>query len=63
MRHSIGDKLFYAPLDEPTCVLDVGTGTGLWALDMADAYPPTTVYGTDLSPVQPSFVPPNLRLR
>ena len=60
VRLSIGSKLFFAPLNEPSCVLDVGTGTGLWAIDMADAYPAATIYGTDLSPVQPSYVPPNL---
>ncbi|KAF9877804.1 methyltransferase domain-containing protein [Colletotrichum karsti] len=40
-------------------VLDVGTGTGIWAMDYADAHPEATVYGVDLSPIQPGFVPPN----
>lgn len=38
-----------------------GTGTGIWAIDMADTYPAAQVIGTDLSPVQPIFVPPNCR--
>jgi hypothetical protein len=29
--------------------------------DFADEYPSAQVIGTDLSPIQPSFVPPNLR--
>jgi hypothetical protein len=29
--------------------------------DFADEYPSAEVTGTDLSPTQPSFVPPNLR--
>ncbi|KAI8247308.1 Secondary metabolism regulator LAE1 [Colletotrichum sp. SAR 10_77] len=33
-------------------VLDVGTGTGLWAIDFADEHPDAEVLGTDLSPVQ-----------
>ncbi|RDW70744.1 uncharacterized protein DSM5745_08255 [Aspergillus mulundensis] len=41
--------------------LDVGTGTGIWAIDFAEDYPFAEVIGTDLSPIQPSFVPPNLR--
>lgn len=41
-------------------VLDVGTGTGLWALDFADEHPETDVVGVDLSPIQSDFVPPNL---
>ncbi len=42
-------------------MLDVGTGTGIWAIDFADEHPESEVIGTDLSPIQPSFVPPNLR--
>ncbi len=29
-------------------VLDVGTGTGIWAIDFADAHPESTVLGVDL---------------
>jgi hypothetical protein len=30
--------------------------------DFADEYPNTKVVGTDISPIQPSWVPPNLQL-
>ncbi|KAJ3956865.1 hypothetical protein N0V92_006579 [Colletotrichum tropicale] len=40
-------------------VLDLGTGTGAWAMDYADAYPDAHVIGVDLSPIQPTYVPPN----
>ncbi|KXH29666.1 methyltransferase domain-containing protein [Colletotrichum salicis] len=40
-------------------VLDVGTGTGIWALDYADDNPESFVLGVDLSPIQPKFIPPN----
>ncbi|KAK3943373.1 methyltransferase [Diplogelasinospora grovesii] len=55
-------KLFRAPLDGDKIekVLDVGTGTGIWAIDFADQYPNAEVIGTDLSPIQPTWVPPNL---
>jgi SAM-dependent methyltransferase len=33
---------------------------GIWAIDFADAYPNARVIGTDLSPIQPAWVPPNL---
>ncbi|KAM5347433.1 hypothetical protein ACJ41O_010438 [Fusarium nematophilum] len=57
------DKLHVSPagIDKPLHrVLDAGTGTGVWALDFADEHPETDVLGVDLSPIQPSFVPPNL---
>lgn len=40
-------------------VLDVGTGTGVWAIEFADLHPNSTVLGTDLSPIQPEYMPPN----
>ncbi|KAK2685520.1 hypothetical protein QWA68_015214 [Fusarium oxysporum] len=42
-------------------VLDVGTGTGIWAIDFADEHPNAEVIGTDLSPIQPGWVPPNVK--
>ncbi|KAK8166561.1 S-adenosyl-L-methionine-dependent methyltransferase [Phyllosticta citrichinensis] len=58
---TLNDALFLAPLADPQRVLDVGTGTGLWAIDMADRYPACEVIGTDLSPTQVPFAPPNVR--
>lgn len=56
----LGDRLFEAPISQSISqVLDVGTGTGIWAIDMADTYPETTVVGTDISAIQPNWVPPN----
>ncbi|CAK7217211.1 hypothetical protein SEUCBS140593_003132 [Sporothrix eucalyptigena] len=42
-------------------VLDIGTGTGIWAIDFAEAHPSADVLGTDLSPIQPEYVPANCR--
>ncbi|KAL5598872.1 hypothetical protein BROUX41_003807 [Berkeleyomyces rouxiae] len=63
MFHVLMDgKLFNAPIgDNPENVIDVGTGTGVWAIDFADQFPQANVIGTDLSPIQPTWVPPNLR--
>ncbi|KAF5970482.1 zinc finger transcription factor ace1 [Fusarium bulbicola] len=45
----------------PSGPIHVGTGSGIWAIEFADRYPNTEVVGTDLSPCQPQWVPPNLR--
>lgn len=57
-------KLFTAPIPKDKVlhrVLDIGTGTGIWAIDFADDHPESSVLGVDLSPIQPSFLPPNVK--
>ncbi|KAH8889927.1 S-adenosyl-L-methionine-dependent methyltransferase [Thozetella sp. PMI_491] len=55
----LGQALLLAPVCSPQKVLDVGCGTGSWAIEFADEYPSAAVLGVDLSPIQPSLVPPN----
>jgi len=56
---TLNNELFNAPTQTPQNILDIGTGTGIWAIEVANKYPTAHVIGTDLSPIQPSFVPPN----
>ncbi|KKA17873.1 TAM domain methyltransferase [Rasamsonia emersonii CBS 393.64] len=65
MQHQIwkklnDDKLYFAPLTNPKRILDIGTGSGIWPIEMAAIFPDATITGTDLSPVQPTQVPPNV---
>ncbi|KAL1297227.1 hypothetical protein AAFC00_004791 [Neodothiora populina] len=68
MQHSIivqliGDKLHLAPLDENKLhnVLDLATGTGIWAIEFAKKYPFAHITGTDLSPVSHQGAPKNCK--
>jgi len=54
-------ELHKVPVQAPQRILDVGTGTGIWAIDIADKFPMAQVIATDLSPIQPSWIPPNLQ--
>ncbi|CAP61830.1 uncharacterized protein PODANS_5_2670 [Podospora anserina S mat+] len=49
-----------APIQNIQRALDVGCGTGIWAIEFADEHPEAEVLGVDLAPVQPQCVPPNL---
>ena len=55
---------YLAPLshdDPPRKILDLATGTGRWAIEMGDEFPGAIITGTDLSPIQPVIVPPNVK--
>ncbi|RKK09859.1 hypothetical protein BFJ66_g10101 [Fusarium oxysporum f. sp. cepae] len=60
----LDDKLFLPPIgDNPQKILDIGTGTGIWAINVADEYPSANVIATDITPTQPSFAPPNVEFQ
>ncbi|KAB5560045.1 S-adenosyl-L-methionine-dependent methyltransferase [Coniochaeta sp. 2T2.1] len=66
MKHAmvkmLCQQLHFAPIGErPQEILDIGTGTGIWAIEMGDQYASANVLGIDLSPIQPDWVPPNVK--
>lgn len=66
MKHAmvkmLCNQLLFAPLGvNPQEILDIGTGTGIWAIEMGDIYESANILGVDLSPIQPEWVPPNVR--
>ncbi|KAK3345792.1 S-adenosyl-L-methionine-dependent methyltransferase [Lasiosphaeria hispida] len=62
MLEATGGRHFFAPITaHPSKILDLGTGTGIWAIEVADMYPGAEVTGVDLSPIQPEWTPPNVR--
>jgi SAM-dependent methyltransferase len=54
----LGGRLALAPI-EPRNVLDVATGTGIWAIELAKQYPKANVIGSDLSLIQPTHAVDN----
>lgn len=59
--HVLHDELTTVPLQDPSYVLDVGAGTGDWAIKLAETYPRTEVVGTDIAAVaETSSVPMNV---
>ncbi|KAL4403550.1 hypothetical protein CABS03_15002 [Colletotrichum abscissum] len=57
-------KLFLAELpDNAQKILDVGTGTGAWAIEVGETHPHALVVGIDLSLIQPQHVPPNVEFQ
>jgi SAM-dependent methyltransferase len=56
-------RLHMCPLpedkDAALKILDLGTGTGEWAIEMADAYGSSHVLGIDIAPTMSTWVPPN----
>lgn len=57
---TLDGKLHLTPFPSPPQrVLDIGCGTGIWAIEFAQQYLSAHVIGTDLSPIQPVYVPPN----
>ena len=66
MQHHITKQLLNgdlhrAPLKDPKRILDLGTGSGIWAVEMGEKYPRARVIGTDLSATQPGVLPRNVR--
>ncbi|KAG8935669.1 hypothetical protein FRC02_006945 [Tulasnella sp. 418] len=67
LRFILGGKSYVGPVGEVLAsskfpdrrVLDCGTGSGQWCIELAEEFPKTQVIGVDLAPIQPREVPPN----
>ena len=62
IKQAQGSRLFFAPVQDARNILDVGTGTGIWAIALADSeqFPDAKITGIDLSPIQQESVPDNV---
>ncbi|ETS79993.1 hypothetical protein PFICI_07522 [Pestalotiopsis fici W106-1] len=59
-RSAFGEEPTTVTLENPTSILDIGTGTGEWAMDMAERYPDCEVTGTDIADIFPKYAGQNL---
>ena len=57
------DQLHKVPVPQNARILDLGTGTGIWPMQMAERYPNTEIVGTDIVNIQPPLIHTNLRFR
>ncbi len=49
LRHTLRGN-YAAPINNPRSILDVGSGTGRWAMEMAALFPNANVIGVDITP-------------
>ena len=62
----LGDHLYLPNVEikEDAKILDLGTSSGIWAIEMATKFPHATVIGVDISPQQTGQpIPPNCTLQ
>ncbi|KAI9815829.1 MAG: hypothetical protein M1832_005243 [Thelocarpon impressellum] len=59
------EELHRVPIrrDVPVKILDLGTGTGIWAIEVADRYHNAWVDGMDIANIQPERIPENLSFK
>ena len=59
-----GGKLHNAPIQDLKVdqlrILDIGCGSGIWCIQMAEDYPHAKITGMDVSPIQPENKPENV---
>ncbi|KAA1478288.1 S-adenosyl-L-methionine-dependent methyltransferase [Dentipellis sp. KUC8613] len=54
-------ELCTAPLEDPHNILDLGAGSGAWAIHAANTYPAAQVTAADISPMPARPYPPNVQ--
>ncbi|KAL2200433.1 S-adenosyl-L-methionine-dependent methyltransferase, partial [Corynascus similis CBS 632.67] len=58
------NRLIFPPIPRPRRILECGSGSGAWALEVAEQYPECEVIGIDIYPYPvPEDIPPNLEFQ
>jgi len=59
----LGNRLTFASLDNPQKILELGAGSGAWAIQAARQFPESEVLAVDIAPLPPRPLPSNLKYR
>ncbi|KAJ7350572.1 S-adenosyl-L-methionine-dependent methyltransferase [Mycena albidolilacea] len=57
----LNHELTPAPLGKPRNILEIGAGSGAWAIQAAKLYPEAEVVAVDMNPLPSRPLPPNVR--
>lgn len=61
MSRVLSSKCFCAPITRLEYVLDIGTGTGRWPMEVGDGHPESHIIGIDVTPMQSIWTSPNVQ--
>jgi len=63
IREYFGSELSLAPIGKPERILELGAGSGAWAIQAAQLYPEAEIIAVDISPIPQRPLPANVKFQ
>ncbi|KAK0194735.1 S-adenosyl-L-methionine-dependent methyltransferase [Armillaria mellea] len=60
MKSFLKGRLSFAPIEDPRRIIDVGAGSGAWAIQAAEIFPESQIVAADIKPLPPRPFPSNV---